>query len=188
MMMKMKLTLIRCVAIIAMMSIKAAYSKSTKKSVASKATTRSTSLKRITTQATGAQEGHIPVNTKTTASLLTEFDQGFTYAYYMLDVFHGIHVTQAHFHCGAAGENGPVVAYLYKNNNKNGINVNGRLESRFLRNSDIISSTNFATTPGCGVAITNIASLYAAMKKGLIYFNVHTVANPNGEVRGQVFV
>ncbi len=32
----------------------------------------------------------------------------------------------------------------------------------------------------------NIASLYAAMMKGLIYVNVHMVKNPNGEVRYQV--
>lgn len=141
----------------------------------------------ITTMATGAQEGHIPVNTKTTATLVSEFDGGFTYMFFKLNVFHGVKVTQAHFHCAAAGEDGPVVAFLYGPMN-NGVNVNGQLSSKFLKNSDIINTTDFKTTPGCGVTINTIASLYAAMKQDLIYLNVHTIANPAGEIRGQVFV
>jgi hypothetical protein len=37
-----------------------------------------------------------------------------------------------------------------------------------------------------GRPINNIASLAFAMRDGLIYANVHTVANTGGEVRGQL--
>jgi hypothetical protein len=37
-----------------------------------------------------------------------------------------------------------------------------------------------------GMPINNIASLAFAMRDGLIYANVHTVANSGGEARGQL--
>ena len=37
------------------------------------------------------------------------------------------------------------------------------------------------------MVINNIASLYAAILVGKIYLNVHSEANPGGEVRGQIF-
>jgi hypothetical protein len=141
---------------------------------------------RFATVATGEQQGHEGVKTNTNATLVTEFDRGFTYAAYSLEVFHGVRVTQAHYHCAAAGLDGPIVAFLYGFNPK-GVNITGRLKASAIRNADIRNATDFATTPGCGVTINNIASLYAAIKQGLIYVNVHTVANPNGEVRGQIY-
>ena len=69
-----------------------------------------------------------------------------------------------------------------------GVNVNGKLSRGRLRNSDILGNvTDFKNTPLCGVTINNIASLFFAIRKGLIYLNVHTVANPDGKVRGQLF-
>jgi hypothetical protein len=34
--------------------------------------------------------------------------------------------------------------------------------------------------------VNNIASLFLAMRDGLIYANVHTLTNPAGEVRSQL--
>lgn len=143
----------------------------------------------FTTFATGDQLGHSVGVTKTTATLVTTFDEGFSYAQYYLNVKDGVNITQAHYHCAAAGESGPIVAFLF-GFVPGGVNIkNGKLASGRLHNSDILSdTTDFQNTTGCGVTIVNIASLYAAILKGLIYVNVHTVANPAGEVRGQVFV
>ena len=38
-----------------------------------------------------------------------------------------------------------------------------------------------------GVKINNLASLYQAMRDGMIYWNAHTVGFPDGEIRGQIF-
>lgn len=139
------------------------------------------------TVATGYQEGHTGVATSTTATLVTQFAPGFAYLDYTLNVFQGVKVTQSHLHCGVAGVEGPIVAFLF-GPNMAGVNVKrGRLASGRLQNANIINTTDFAKIPGCGVTITNIVSLYNAIKQGLIYVNVHTVAHPAGEVRGQLF-
>ena len=71
-------------------------------------------------------------------------------------------ITAAHFHYGAAGMNGGVAVNLST-----------------LINGNTISGTIDATMPG-----DFIDSLLA----GSIYLNVHTTANPAGELRGQVWL
>jgi hypothetical protein len=136
----------------------------------------------LTTYASGPQDF---VTTSTSAKLTTEFDPAFNFVDFSLVVSHGVGVTQAHYHCAAAGVSGPIVAFLY-GFNAAGVNVNGLLSRGRLYNQNILNNTDFATTPVCGVTINNIASLYTAIKQDLIYLNVHTIANPGGEVRGQV--
>jgi len=93
-------------------------------------------------------------------------------------------VTQAHLHCGRAGENGPIVLPLMPANDQ-GADANGVLAQGTLTNAEIV-----ATAAGCeeviGRPVRNIASLADAALDGLIYANVHTVTNPNGEIRGQL--
>lgn len=134
----------------------------------------------IEVAASGAQEVPAEVITETTGHLEIEFDAGFTGMYYDLSVFHGMLITQAHLHCAPAGFNGDVIAFLYENGSgvgTDGIDVDGRLSKGTLTNDDIIDV-------GCG---SNIASLYAAMLSGSVYLNVHSEANPPGEVRAQIF-
>lgn len=93
-------------------------------------------------------------------------------------------VTQAHLHCGRAGQNGPVVVPLMQPNDQ-GADMSGVLGQGRITNEHIVESAS-----GCeqiiGRPVRNIASLVAAAFEGLIYANVHTVANPAGEIRGQV--
>jgi hypothetical protein len=142
-------------------------------------TVNSAPVLKITTFASGSQDG---VTSATSATLVTTFNPGFSAFTFSLDVFKGVKVTQAHFHCSPAGVSGPIIVYFY-GLNPTGVNVNGKLSSGTLGNSAILKNVT-----GCPVTITNIASLYSAIEKGLIYLNVHTVKNPGGEVRGQVFV
>jgi len=65
--------------------------------------------------------------------------------------------TAAHIHMGAAGKSGPVVVALC-----------GPCKS------------------GAKGTATLTASVLKALKKHLLYVNVHTGKNPNGEIRGQL--
>lgn len=67
-------------------------------------------------------------------------------------------VTACHFHTGAVGVNGPVTVNLFS----------------FVKGNQIEGK------------ITVTKSLLAAINSLGVYFNVHTAANPGGEIRGQV--
>lgn len=80
-------------------------------------------------------------------------------------------VTAAHIHCGPAGANGPVGVTLFSG---------GPVTRPIL--------TGKVTAPDAGnlCGWTDLATVVAAMKSGDTYVNVHTVAHPSGEIRGQV--
>ncbi|KAL7565750.1 hypothetical protein ACA910_010190 [Epithemia clementina (nom. ined.)] len=127
----------------------------------------------FSTYATGAQE--VPeVDTMTTARVAMTIDEGLSMIGYDLSVFQGHGIVQAHLHCQVAGQNGPVIAFLFQS--EEGVNVDGHLSSGVLKNADLLETD-------CG---TNIASLTEAMLYGSVYLNVHSVDYPNGVVRGQV--
>jgi hypothetical protein len=90
-------------------------------------------------------------------------------------------VTQAHIHCGAAGVNGPVVAFLFGPGP--GVAVNGILAQGTLTAADVIPRPD---SPECPGGVANFEELIAKMRSGDTYTNVHTIANPGGEVRGQI--
>ena len=145
----------------------------------------------FTTFASGEQEIQPPggVLTDTTATLRLDFRHDLSAAKFRLSVFDGKLITQAHLHCARAGVNGPVVAFLFNVApvpGPGGVNVDGRIARDRLTNDDI-EPVDFAANPACGVAINNIASLFAAVLDGIIYLNVHSEGNPPGEVRGQIF-
>ena len=71
----------------------------------------------------------------------------------------GVAGTAAHIHLAAPGQNGPVIVPL----NKTGDNV-------------------WSVPPG----IRFNDAQYEAFKLGNLYVNVHSAANPGGEIRGQV--
>jgi len=71
----------------------------------------------------------------------------------------GITATAAHIHIGAAGKNGPVVVPMAKN-----------------------GDNGWAIAPGAKLTDEQ----YAAYRAGNLYVNVHSAANPGGEIRGQL--
>lgn len=98
---------------------------------------------------------------------------------YKLIVANIENVTQAHIHCGAAGVNGPVVAFLYGFGpivSPDGVLAEGTITS-------VIPRPDSAACPG-GVA--NLEDLLNKLRSGNAYVNVHTTAYPGGEIRGQV--
>jgi hypothetical protein len=117
-----------------------------------------------------------PVDTDTTGRVRIHINKTETEGEFTLIVNEGVRVTQAHLHCGAVGVNGPIVVFL-AGLHAAGLNVDGKW----------ISNASFTDTsivnPSCG---TTIAALVASMRAGNVYANVHTVAHPQGEIRGQV--
>jgi hypothetical protein len=71
----------------------------------------------------------------------------------------GIAATAAHIHLAASGQNGPVIVPL----NKTGDNV-------------------WSVPPS--IRLNDVQ--YEAYKLGNLYVNVHSAANPGGEIRGQI--
>lgn len=70
----------------------------------------------------------------------------------------GVQGTAAHIHMGAAGKNGPVIVPLTKDGD------------------------TYKTPAGAKLS----AEQMAAFKAGDLYVNVHSAANPGGEIRGQL--
>jgi hypothetical protein len=132
---------------------------------------------------TGAEEVP-PVQTATTGKVEVEFNADATAADFELEVFDGVAVTQAHLHCGAAGQNGPVVVFLF-GFIPGGFDVDGQI-AKFTLTDANVAAVGADCVPVIGMEINNLADLLDATRDGLIYANVHTVANPGGEIRGQL--
>jgi glucose/arabinose dehydrogenase len=89
-------------------------------------------------------------------------------------------VTQAHIHLGGRRQNGPVVAFLF------GFIPEGvDFQAGDLIASGTLSDSNVIARPGFVPSISNLVS---RMRQGRTYANVHTIAFPGGEVRGQIVV
>lgn len=85
-------------------------------------------------------------------------------------------LTVAHIHLGRPGQNGPIVLFLY-----------GPAMPVNIGASTVITNGSFAaanlTGPLAGMPLSVLAR---EMLAGNTYVNAHTVAHPNGEIRGQV--
>jgi hypothetical protein len=112
-------------------------------------------------QLSGANEAP-PVETGASGRAVTVLDDGLSTLYYRVAVSDIISVTAAHIHAGIPGENGPVVFPLFDGTGdfSPGNPISGTLP----------------------ISITQVAALVA----GNYYVNVHTEANPDGEIRGQL--
>lgn len=80
----------------------------------------------------------------------------------------------AHIHVGGIGVNGPVVVLLYSG--KNVGPFSGVMSSGTITAKDLDGPLKGKT----------MDDLFAAMKSGGAYTNVHTAIHPGGEARGQV--
>ena len=72
-------------------------------------------------------------------------------------------IADAHFHMGAPGSNGNIVVGIP------GTSINGNMIQGYLTGIDLQDS------------------FVSHLHSGNIYFNVHTVANPGGEIRAQIY-
>jgi hypothetical protein len=104
---------------------------------------------------------------------VAEFTQtGMEYRAYSVNATNIQGATAGHIHLGAKGENGPVVFTLFKYDKPmNEVSENGT-----------ITADKFEG-PMAGKQMSDLAT---AGVKGMLYVNIHTEQNPNGEIRGQV--
>jgi len=103
---------------------------------------------------------------------------------FQLVVSHLVGVTQSHIHCGPADANGPVAVFLF-GFVPGGVDVSGLLAADGITDADVMMLPD---SPACPGGVSNLADLLDHMREGNAYVNVHTVANPAGEVRGQLFL
>lgn len=91
-----------------------------------------------------------------------------------------VDVMMSHIHLAPAGVNGGVVVWLYPEDGPPPQLIEGRfggvLATGVITSEDLVGDLAGAT----------LADLVAAMREGGTYVNVHTVANPPGEIRGQI--
>jgi hypothetical protein len=124
-----------------------------------------------------------PVSTAGSGEFKIEFNSDLSKGEFQLRLSNMKRVTQAHIHCGPAGVNGPVVAFLAGFHDR-GWDVDGKwVGTARIDASNVIPRPAAANCPG-GVA--NLSELLRAMNEGNAYVNVHTIAFPGGEVRGQL--
>jgi hypothetical protein len=83
--------------------------------------------------------------------------------------------TVAHIHLGAAGKSGPPVVNLFTGPKKVG---------KFRGN--LVQASFMAKDLKGDLAGKTLNDLAALIKSGDVYVNVHTDANPDGEIRGQI--
>jgi hypothetical protein len=87
-------------------------------------------------------------------------------------------VTQSHIHIGNFGTNGPIVVFLF------GF-ISGGVDTDGILAQGSFTAANLIARPAIGFGAT-MPELVAKLRSGGAYVNVHTVAHPGGEIRGQI--
>jgi hypothetical protein len=132
------------------------------------------------------QEEVPPVDTQASGQAQFQLSSDGATLHFRVVVRNIVDVTQAHIHCGPVGANGPVVAFLYPDAPPPQLipgPFSGLLASGALTDASIVPQPDSPVCPG-GVA--TLDDLMAHMRSGNTYVNVHTVAYPGGEIRGQI--
>src|SRR5919199_6247289 len=129
---------------------------------------------KFTAKLTGKEEVP-PKDTKATGTSEFNLSSDGKKMTYVVNVKDIDKVTQAHIHSGKAGENGPVVVWLF-----NATTPTGPM-------SVMLSQGNFTSSELVGpLKDKQISDLVKLINDGQAYVNVHTKANPMGEIRGQL--
>jgi len=101
-------------------------------------------------------------------------------------------VQQAHIHLGATGINGPITVFLCTNLGNGPVGAQAcpaspGTVSGTIQAADV--SPNIAATAGAraqGLDTGEYDEFLDALRAGVLYVNVHTVARTGGEIRGQI--
>lgn len=136
---------------------------------------------------TGLAERPEPVQTRSFGRATVKVDRRMHKMSVSVRVNRITDLVAAHIHRGGPDEAGPVVATLYGPAETVGLEA-GELFTRTITAGDIDADALFGgkdAPPNGGFAAT-VDDLVDAMRAGQIYINLHTLAHPGGELRGQV--
>jgi hypothetical protein len=124
---------------------------------------------------TGAAERPDPVTTDASGSATVDVDEdGGTFE---VEVEYITDVTLAHIHIGDANTAGPIAVELF---NAGGNPVD------FTDRATLATGTCDETDINPASGVDTMEELIEALENGNAYVNVHTSANPAGEIRGQL--
>ena len=129
---------------------------------------------KFTTKLTGKEEVP-PKDTKASGTSEFNLSSDGNKMTYVVNVKDIDKVTQAHIHSGKTGENGPVVVWLFNATTPTGP-MSGMLSQGSFTSSELVG-------PLKGKQMSDLVKL---INDGQAYVNVHTEANPMGEIRGQL--
>lgn len=122
---------------------------------------------------TGAAERPNPVTTTATGTSTVTINDANSTITFNVTVNNLLSPTMAHIHVGSTSQDNPVFALsLLATAPATGV-FTGALAAGTAAGSSVVGGETFAT-------------LAAAIRSGNAYINVHTVANPGGELRGQL--
>ncbi len=133
----------------------------------------------FTAHLSGDQEVN-PVVTDATGQAVFQLSKDGTSLSYKLIVANIDNVRMAHIHLAPAGQNGGVVVWLYPSGPPPALiegTFNGVLAEGVITDANVIDPPNIDLT---------FADVVDAMMAGNAYVNVHTIAFPAGEIRGQI--
>jgi hypothetical protein len=116
-----------------------------------------------------------PVSTETKGLARFRFNESDTQLLFRLMAKNITDVNAAHMHCAPPGVNGPVGVTLWSGGP---ITIPGV--------GIITQGAITAPDPGNACGWVTMADVAAAMRTGGAYVQYHTLANPSGEVRGQI--
>lgn len=120
-----------------------------------------------------------PVDTKAQGQGNFRLSQDGSELRYRLNVANIHDVMQAHIHLGPVGEDGPIVAWLYPAAPPAEL-IPGRFQG-VLGEGTVTAAELMGPLEGM-----DLEALVDELRGGNAYVNVHTSANPGGEVRGQI--
>lgn len=122
----------------------------------------------------------VPANdSKATGQAIFKLNEEEGVLYYKLIVANIENVRMAHIHLAPAGENGPVVVWLYPEGPPPQL-IEGRFQGVLAEGT--ITEDDLRGPLGD----SSFEDLISAIRNGNTYVNVHTIQFPGGEIRGQI--
>lgn len=116
-----------------------------------------------------------PVRTIASGNAVFRVEGNGTRLRFRLVVHNIARMTEAHIHLGRKGQNGPIVVFLF-GRSRFGISTKRGVVRGVLTNANLTGPLRNRT----------IRDLIREIERGNAYVNVHTIQNPNGEIRGQI--